>query len=208
MTVRYSVVKWLDAVSNPCSLSVSRDGQVLLVDDSGQLSIYTGRGDSDAPDDGELTAVIPLRDIGLDAPWQAVETSAGTWIICHGNEYSQFNGVTELLRDGRQRDSYGSEYGHRPDQLASPWRVALAGMDDNDVFTADTDNNRVVVFARRPSLKLKRVLVSEPSHGEDGWPTCLCYVAASGRLLVGMGWEADNGADGRSTGFLDVYVVR
>src|SRR6218665_1235339 len=75
----HKIIKWLTTDYKPWRLSVSRDGELLLINDlSPHLMIYGS--------DAELIRSIPLPG-DIHKPWHAVETSIGNFIITNMHSY-------------------------------------------------------------------------------------------------------------------------
>jgi hypothetical protein len=156
------------AVVSPRSLSVT-SGR-LLVMRYNELVQY-----GDTPDQPKH---IPLSD--YIAARHAVETSHGTFIVCHiGRRDDQRHQVSEVDVDGRVVRVYGGQCGHGPHQLDYPLHLAqdAAGR----LLVADRDNGRIVLL--NSQLELDRVLLD--SVDLDLKPYRLSYVEETGQLLVG-----------------------
>jgi hypothetical protein len=161
------------AVDSPWSLSVT-SGRLLVVSDNNKLVQY-----GDTPDQPKH---IPLPDY-MD-PRHAVETSHGTFIVCHTGRYTgrrdddQRHQVSEVDVDGRVVRVYGGQRGHGPHQLYYPYHLAqdAAGR----LLVADTDNRRIVLL--NSQLELDRVLLD--SVDLDLKPRYLSYVEETGQLVV------------------------
>jgi len=87
--------------------------------------------------------------------------------------------------------TYGGPPGHGPGQLNQPIRLAL----DNEgrVFVTDWCGRRLVLLD--PQLGSDRILLGQ-DQGEAHEPQRICYIAETGRLMVGM-----------DTGAVDIYSV-
>ena len=135
---------------NPSSLSVT-SGR-LLVTSSSELQLYAADG-------------VPLQQVQLPryiVARHAVETSRGTYIVCH-SDLAKHHGVSEVDGVGRAvRVYYDGPPGPGPLQLNDPYRVTqfAAG---RHLLIADRGNNRVLSLTA--DLKLDRVLLTEDHDG-------------------------------------------
>jgi hypothetical protein len=155
------------AVDNPSSLSVT-SGRLLVVRYNKELVQY-----GDTPDQPKH---IPLPDY-MD-PLHAVETSHGTFIVCHTGRPGddQHDQVSEVDVDGRVVRVYGGQRGHGLHQLDYPRHLAqdAAGR----LLVADCNNGRIVLL--NSQLELDRVLLDYVDL-----PWRLSYVEGTGQLGVG-----------------------
>jgi len=157
-----SVCKW-KVPSEPCGLSVTPGGNLLVV----------CRGETDsivelAIEGGSLTMheiKLPLSDIYW--PFQAVQLSAGQYVVCHRGE----TGLSLVDRGGRvvAADDTG---------LLCPCHVTIH-RDNELIFAIDHDNHRVVMLNR--SLQFVREVIALTL------PHRLCLDHVTRRLYVGHG---------------------
>src|SRR6218665_454982 len=74
---QHKIIKWLRTDYSPRTLSVSKDGELLIINQSSQSLMIYGS-------DAELIRSIPLTK-DIEFPLHAVETSIGNFIISHIN---------------------------------------------------------------------------------------------------------------------------
>ena len=182
---QHKIIKWLTTDYEPYTLSVSSDGQLLVVNLSSILMIYGS--------DAELIRSIQLpRDI--ENPFHAVETSIGNFIIIHewveeekresgssGREETMW-GVSELTRDGQMviRRFISS---NETQQLNNPQYLSIDS--DDQVFVADTWNVRVILLDS--DLKWNRILCPTKEETEETKirrPRRLCFDDEKKQLIV------------------------
>ena len=151
----YTVTKWKQTEHPPWSLSVTKQGAVLVVDYNGKLTVYSG--------DGELAMVIPLKDVGLEGPRHAIQTQDRTYIVCHGIGVAAFhrymyarqsnalNRVCEIDPNGKILKECGGPSGYNAGQLYIPCHIAQ-GADDREKFLVD--HRRVFVLNERLEINV------------------------------------------------------
>lgn len=144
--------KWLSNATWPYTLSVTRDGFVLMVRRPSNLDIYGPCAN--------LVHSVRLPDVVLD-PCHAVETSEGTYLVSHGEKLSHRHSVTELTREGLILRSYGGPLGQKPRELDRPRYLAVDGR--NNVLIADYGNNRIVMLDG--SLNFADILLRKDDDG-------------------------------------------
>ena len=177
---QHKIIKWLDTsyYCTPEALSVSNDGQLLMINDSAHSLMIRGS-------DAELIRKIPLPT-SIRRPRHAVETSIGNFIIIHVEESAKE--LTEegqpkkwLERnDGKSASSGSSNVdrtvvseltrdGHMiirrfisPDATQNASEYLSLDSDDR-VFVVDTHNDRVILLDS--DLKWNRILC--PTRGES-----------------------------------------
>ena len=146
---------WLSDLGHVTALSVTNDGHVLIIneDDAGShsLEIY-------GPD-AVLTDRIQLHDLGV--PLYAVQTSSGSFIVCHKMEddedgdiwlISELDAEGILIRSSSDKDEA---------QLSEPSHLFI---DSNDrLFVADRWSSRVMVFDTE--LNWNQTVLSEVKDG-------------------------------------------
>lgn len=166
------VAKWLhDASSLQFTLSVTSNGQVLLVTGGAprlSLELYTP--------DAELARSIRLPG-HVFSPVHAVVTTSGNFVVIYGWWNSKRWGICKLNSEGETVRQF------RPmndsQQLNCPWHLALD--EDDGVFVADYENNRVIVLDS--DLSWVKILLSQDNDGLTE-PWRLLYYAGSRKLLV------------------------
>ena len=187
-------VKWTEDVGSPLSLSVTRRGEVVVVDGvSAELSVYAGDGET-----GVRIAVIQLKDKGIMAPWHAVQTSADTFIVCHGGgANSTSDRICEIDKTGAVLKRWnGGETQRRQEQsgsatvdgverrpLSRPGHLAPAaggGTEYRKKCVMDSYDVKVLSGL----LRVERILLQRPPDTAPNWPTRLSYDGVTGRLVV------------------------
>ena len=191
---QHNIIKWLTTIHTPHTLSVSSDGQLLLVSRrSSSLMIYGS--------DAELIRYIQLST-DIDQLTHAVETSLGNFIILHQlmEKEDRWGSVglrkrtrvmkwvvSELSADGQtviRRFIPSNE----EQTLSDPPCLSL-GCDDQ-VFVSDSgefsERGRGRVIVLDSDLKWNRILCSTRG-GRDGipYPNSLCYDEEKRQLIVG-----------------------
>lgn len=176
------LIAWLSNVDWPFTVSVLRDGRVLLPR-KGQpchVELYSRRG--------VLLQRIQLPSDILD-PFHAIQTRRGVLVVSHWWRDSVTEGVFAVDRDGlmvRRFLSFG------PDQrLTYPRYLALDAADR--VFVTDFDYNQIIQLD--PDLGWIRILLGKGDRAIE-YPERLCYDAGRQQLLVGH------------SGGVDVFALR
>ena len=128
--------------------------------------------------DAQLIDAIRLPS-DMRHPRHAVETSSGSFIICHGWKDDSLNRVCEMTKDGRIIRSYTChpveiEHG----QLNTPLHVAT----DVEGHVYVCFNYRVLIL--NSSLGLQRVIQTQDEL-VGGLPWSVCYSKDTGQLIVG-----------------------
>lgn len=182
-----TVTRWLSDVKEPRSLSMTGDGNLLVMTMTDGVRVF-------APTTGDLVAEV-RQPAGVDRPLglHAVATGDGTFVVSQGEMDDRLQRVVEIDGEGRVLRSYGDERGTGAGQLDRPVHVQMDAGVGGRVFVADRHNRRVLVLDRR--LKLERVLLTKDQDDIDR-PYCLCLHRDTGQLMVGM-WS----------GNIDVYQV-
>ena len=182
---QHKVINWMTTEYEPWTLSVSSDGQLLVVSASSSLLMIYG---SDAALCRSIQLPTDIRD-----PFHAVETSIGSFIILHQwvekeeDTETTLCGrtiwvVSELCRDGQTvtrrfipRD--GTQ------QLNDPKYLSLDS--DDQVFVADQRNSRVILLDS--DLTWNQIICPTKEEQETiiGRPYRLCYDKEKKQLLVG-----------------------
>ena len=188
---QHNIVKWLTVDFKPMTLSVSTDGQLLVLKAPFSILMIYGS-------DAELVRSILLpKDIRN--PRHAVETSTGNIIIIHwladgkGNESSWKElGMTwvisELTRDGQmviRRFVFSNE----KQKLKFPWYMTLDS--DDRVFVAEQGNWRVILMDS--NMKWNRIVCptfeEEAGRKEEDvdkrYFERMCYDDENKQLIVG-----------------------
>lgn len=159
---------WLRCLGQPLKLSVSRQGNILLVNSDCSLSLYS--------EDSQLISKIQLPP-SVRQPMHACETSVGNVIICFKDCESL--GICELDRSGLVLHSFLSKEGLPID---GPLHLLLDS--DDRAFIADFGNDRVVVFDSYFSEH--QVLLTEEKDEIFG-PLGMCYDREKQQLMVAHG---------------------
>src|SRR6218665_1387976 len=188
---QFTIAKWLTTDYKPMALSVSCDGQLLVVKvPSSTLMVYGS--------EAELITSIQLQN-DIVNPRHAVETSIGNFIILHqcvqedrrmmgsrGNTLGLRWVVSEVTRDGQMVIRRFSPSNDSQELNAAEY--ILLDSDDR-VFVADTRNDRVVLL--NSNLKWNRILcqsrVFEEKQEEHRIPRPwkLCYDEDNKEVFVG-----------------------
>ena len=191
---QHKIVNWLTTDLEPSNLSVSIDGQLLIVSKSPSiLKIYQ-------PDGKCIRSIRLPKDIV--EPRHAAETSIGNFIIIHEfmekeeKEEDEDKGswssgrkkvtkcvVSELTRDGQMviRRFLPS---NESQKLNDPFYLTLDS--DDRVFLADRENQRAVLLDS--DLKWNRILCPAKEDVEETmirWPQRLYYDEERKQLIVG-----------------------
>ena len=157
-------------------ISVTSEGNVLLLDNSPpMLSIHSA--------DSSLLRSITLPP-DMDSPRHVLETSSGNFIICHGDDESEYvlSQVSEVTLEGHVIRSFGGHLGVGEDLLYIPRYITL--VPDNLIFVADGSNNRVMVIDVA-TFKLRRIIHCRDEK-EQTFPLRLCYRPEKKQLIVGV----------------------
>lgn len=164
-----SVSKW-KVPSEPCGLSVTPDGNLLVVcrGETNRLMVLT-------VDAGKLK----MRQIKLHpciaGACQAVQMSSGHFVVClHGQP-----GLCLVDADGNVTQIYRGDTGNT--RLKCPCHVTIDRGCNEFMFVADHDNHRIVLLSR--SLQFVRDVI------EVSLPSRLYLDHVTGRLYVGHGCD-------------------
>ena len=131
--------------------------------------------------DGVVYGVLPV----LHDPLYVVQSSNGNFIIRHrSRDEPRVYLISEVSIDGRKiirtfdpRSVESKEW--------KDWSPRHLSIDEDDnIFVADRDNNRVVLL--NPRLDEHQIIVNRDQHQIDG-PLRLCYVREKQMLIVGHG---------------------
>jgi len=169
----HKVCRWYCGVGEPYTLSVNSAGNVILLrseENSQQIALEI------LSDKAELIHIICLPDEIKD-PEHALETSIGSYVICHMRNGDNIWTVSEVNRNGEiVRRLKGTE------QLSEPKHLAMDAEDR--VFVADWGENRVAVLGA--SLDWADIFFTGKKDDKDGFrmPNRLCYVAEKKQLIV------------------------
>jgi hypothetical protein len=150
------VNKWIQFTADVLPYSLSVTSGRLLVIPSGSSNELLQFGDTP-----EELKHIPLPRY-MNA-YHAVETSRGTFAVCHtgrpGNE--KYDQVSEVDIEGRVIRVYGGQRGHGPRQLNEPHHLAqdAAGR----LLVADCYNRRILLLSSQ--LELYRILLDSVDLG-------------------------------------------
>jgi len=185
---QYNIVKWVNTYYDPYTLSVSINGQLLMVNWAPNILMIYGS-------DAERVRSIKLPN-DIEKPLHAVETSTGNFIVLHfwvekekgacwssRKELETRLVVSELSRDGQmviRRFVPSSE----TQELKYGDYLSLDAEDR--VFVADSKNDRVVLLDS--DLKWNQILCPTQIEKEEATirqPRRLCYDDERKQLIVG-----------------------
>ena len=182
---QHNTIKWLTTDYQPVTLSVSSDGQLVMINISAfRLMIYGS--------DAELIRWVRLP-LDIMHPCHAVETSMGNFVVIHPEENVTGNigriGPLDMVFTELNRD--GHTVMRRSVSLYEPRQQVFLdfchSLDSDDrVFVADTENDSVILLDS--DLKWNRILCSIKEEKKDGrkrWPRRLCYDEEIKQLIVG-----------------------
>jgi len=114
------------------------------------------------------------------APWHAVESPTGTFIISHSNtqlEQRRYQ-VSEVNTDGKVLRQFT---GSRLSPLGNTTHVAIDSR--GNIFLADAGNHHILLLDAQ--LTLRRVIVDQHQlNCKEPWR--LCYGEPTGQLMVGL----------------------
>lgn len=163
------VVRWLNGLGQPYTLSVTSEGQVLIPKQGSPSTL-------DAVDsDASFLWSLTLPD-EVEGPNHAIETSKGTYIVSYGGADTGTQGIIELDQHGKVLRSYPED----GSKLDRPYHVTQD--ESGRILVADYYNNRVIRL--EAELGLDRVLVSQEKDGLNG-PQRLLFLPESGFLFIG-----------------------
>lgn len=163
------VVRWLNGLAQPYTLSVMSDGRVLITRQGHPSTL-------DAVDsDASLLWTLDLPE-EVEIPNHAIESSKGTYIVSYGGADTTTQGILELDEHGKVLCSYPED----GSKLDRPYHVTQD--ESGRILVADYYNNRVIRLEQE--LGLDRVLVSQEKDGLNG-PQRLLFLPESGFLFVG-----------------------
>jgi len=152
----------------PYTLSVTSTRLLVTSWDTHQLTQFNEVGD-------ELRRVQLPDDM---APWHAVESPTGTFIVSRYNDELEQGHVSEVSTGGEVLRQFSGS--HLPSLGLTP-RVAVDS--HGNILVADRDNHRILLLDAH--LKLLRVVVDQHQLNYKQ-PKHLCYKEQSGQLLVGL----------------------
>ena len=179
----HKVMKWLTTGHEPDTISVSVDGNLLMVHDSSPILTIYGS-------DAEIIQSIHLPP-DIKDPVHAVETSIGNFIILHSwtKKAEHWSGLTdreknwvvsELTRDGQEviRRFIPA---NKDQELYDPSYISLDS--DDRVFVTDTMNGSVILLDS--DLEWNQII--SPSEELLVWklPHRLFYDKEKKQLIVG-----------------------
>lgn len=163
---------WLHDISSlQFTLSVTSNDQVLLVTGGTQLpslELYTLNA--------KLARSIRLPD-HISSPVHAVVTSTGNFIVIYGWWNSKRWGICKLNSEGQTVRQFRATDDSQ--QLSCPWHLAIN--EDDRVFVADYENNRVILLDS--DLCWVKILLRQDNDGlTEPWRLLLC--SNNRKLLV------------------------
>lgn len=145
---------WLTDITEPYTLSLSRDGGVLLLRGGGspRLEKYLPSAAL------EQSIVLPPD---AEDPRHLVETSAGTYVVSYGWSGTPHQGIVELDAGGRVIRTQDPLYEWQ--RLKNPYHLAID--DDDRVFVADFYNNRLLLLVANGNGWDMRTVLDEARNG-------------------------------------------
>jgi len=205
---QHKIMKWLTTDYEPSTLSMSIDGQLLMVRHTPPCLMIYGS-------DAELVHSIPLAQ-DIKYPHHAVETSIGNFIIIHNEEQEVMEDDLALMEGGMQKERLDGKEGKRgssglrmltklvvseltrdgqmvirrynpSDKTQQMYYSRYISLDSDDrVFVADHGNHRVILLDS--DLKWNRILCPTEEEKEETMirePGRLCYDEEMKQLIVG-----------------------
>lgn len=124
---------WLDTISSPYTLSVSRDGHVITVSWGSPSSLHIF-----GPEANSICRVPLPTDV--EYPLHAVESSSGNLVVSHMWLNSWTWTISEVSRDGK----VVRRFQPKDKKLLLNWPRHLALDPDDRVFVSDCENDRVI----------------------------------------------------------------
>ena len=200
----HKIIKWLTTDYPLITVSVSSDGQLLMIrHSSNSLMIYGS--------DAELIRSIPLPG-NIICPHHAVQTSIGNYVVIHTQEKEVVEVEDSVIKEWKRKDwlerSEGGEEsnGGRKDMVLvvselnrdgqmvirrfiatnEPRHVFdyyLSVHSDDRVFVADTGNDRMILL--NSDLRCYRVLCLTKDERRVRRPQRLCYDEEMKQVIVG-----------------------
>jgi len=152
----------------PQSLSVTSTRLLVTSYKTRQLIEFDAVGD-------ELRRVQLPDDM---APWHAVESPTGTFIVSHYNIQLGHGRLSEVNTGGEVLRQFSGS--HLPSLGFTPH---FAVDSHGNILVLDRYNRRILLLDAQ--LRLRRVVV-DADQLNDKSPRCLCYKEQSGQLLVGL----------------------
>lgn len=164
------IIKCLDGIGEPYTLSVSSDGCVLMTRCGSPSKLETYYPDTDKGGSIELPEEV-------DEPQHAVRTSTGNFIVSYGKKDRKFWSLMEVTTSGQIVRRHDSKKTFQ--QLNGSYHLAI---DINDrVIVVDFYNNRVMLLDSK--LNWARTLLTRDRHGIHS-PKRLCFVRPNNQLIV------------------------
>ena len=182
--------KWLDGIGSPYTLSIAKDGAVLILNNKDQsLDIYNKDG-------LHLLPKIRFSSKRILHLKHAVKLSYSrgneTYLVCHGHSMNQaavddYDKDNEFLShevfvvssNGDIIQTFGGKFGSKSNQLNLPTHMVLYR--DDTLLVADCNNNRVLRLDHQlklQSIPLRKVVRSIKA------PFRLCYSENTGQIIV------------------------
>jgi len=181
--------KWLEGIGSPYTLSVAKDGSVLILSNKDQcMDIY----DKDGLQPQSRIRFSCKRIMHLQHAVQ-LSYSRGheTYIICHGLNINQdvtdcdyesdvlSHEVFVASSNGDIIQTFGGKFGSNSDQLNLPSHIVFYR--DSTILVADCNNNRVLRLDHQ--LNLRNIPLNMDVHGIEE-PFRLCYSENTGQMIV------------------------
>ena len=163
------ICNWVVIEDRPISLSVTKTGQVFVIDQmNNNLTIYIGQD--------ETPEVVTLKDYGVKNARHVIQTSQETCFVIHGDS------VSLVDRNWKFMKHYGGPA--VPAKLSAACHMVRVGA-NGPLFVIDSDR----ILQLSSNLEIKRTFVLHPPPSEDpvldGY--ALSYSRASGRLIAVLG---------------------
>lgn len=164
------IIKCLDGIGEPYTLSVSCDGCVLMTRCGSPSKLETYYPDTNTVGSIELPEEV-------DGPQHAVRTSTGNFIVSYGKRDRKIWSLMEVSASGQVIRRHDSKKTFQ--QLNGSYHLAV---DVNDrVIVVDFYNNRVMLLDSK--LNWARTLLTKDRHGIHS-PKRLCFVRPNNQLIV------------------------
>lgn len=186
---KHTIIKWLVTDYQPLTLSVSNDGQLLVINhSSSMLMLYES--------DARLSKSIQLPR-NIEKPCHALKTSSGNFIVLHEwtqTEEEEDNGSHARPRTDRRSISELTEDGQNIIRTFSPLNETITitcpfyiSLDSDDrVFVADGWNHRVILLDYDLTLWNRIHLPKyDKTPSWSSYPWRVCYDEEKRQLVIG-----------------------
>jgi len=152
---------------HPHGLSMTADGNVLVVTDDGHITEYTPSG----------TRVRTIQPFSNTYNYHAMELSNSMWVV---SQYAPNSKIFTTYTNGTVMKTFGSSAGFSLTQCSGPYSLAVDA--HGYILVADKSNNRILVV--NPSLSEARQLPL-PVNPALQSPLALSFDNSRGQLYVG-----------------------